>query len=311
MKFVKIAIVLLLVSAIGFFYLYIPSTIKVSSFKLSSSHELSILRLMNNNAHLMKSMAPYYDSIGHKVSINDIDFTATAALSNLAQIDIHSKTMKAKSYLAVNHITRDSAAINWFFEFKTGLNPLQRLADYQEAVKIKKSIETLLNTINSYVEQPVNIYGLDIKEVTLQDTVLITTKFVSKQLPTNAQIYKAADELNGYLKNFNRKVLNNPMVTVLENPTNDYTIMVGISIDGEIKETDKYRIKKMPVNGKMYVADVRGGFLNIKNGYTALKSYLVDSKRPSPAVPFELLVNDRRQVADSTQWETRIYYPVM
>jgi len=67
----------------------------------------------------------------------------------------------------------------------------------------------------------------------------------------------------------------------------------------------------MPVNGKMFVAEVAGGSSTIQNGYSALKNYLLDSKRPSPAVPFELLINDRRQITDSAKWQTRLYYPVM
>jgi len=49
----------------------------------------------------------------------------------------------------------------------------------------------------------------------------------------------------------------------------------------------------------------------IQNGYAALKNYLLDAKRPSPAVPFELLINNRRQITDSSKWQTRIFYPVM
>ncbi len=311
MKYLKIAIVLIVLSTISFFYLYIPSTIKVSTFKLSASHELSVLRLINDQKKLVESMSSYYDSNAHNINVNGIQFTVSAALSNLVQIDIISKDIKTKSYISVNSLNRDSAAINWFFEIPTTFNPLKRLSDYQEAIKIKKATEQLLISINNYVEHPINVYGYDIKEVTLSDTLLITTKFISKQLPTNTQVYNAVDGLNKYLGSFNRKRLNNPMVTVLENPTNDYTIMVGISIDGEVKETDNYRIKRMPVNGKMFVADIKGGFSNIQNGYSALKTYLLDAKRPSPAVPFELLLNDRRKVADSSQWLTRIYYPVM
>jgi hypothetical protein len=119
------------------------------------------------------------------------------------------------------------------------------------------------------------------------------------------------DALNNYLKKFDRNVLNNPMITILENPTKDFTVMVGISIDGTIRETDKFSIKRMPVNGKMFVTEVTGGSLAIQNGYSALKNYLLDAKRPSPAVPFELLMNNRRQIIDSTKWQTRLYYPVM
>lgn len=311
MKYLKIAFVLLVIAAISFFYLYIPSTIKVSSFKLSASHELSVLRLINDQGNLAKSMHAYYDSNTHKIKVNDIQFTISGALSNLVQIDVASKNINTKSFISVNSINKDSSAINWFFDIATSLNPIKRFKDYQEAIDIKKATEQLLVSINDFVEHPVNIYGFDIKEVTLSDTVLVTTKFISKQLPTNMQIYTAVEGLNKYLTGFNKKALNNPMVTVLENPTKDYTIMVGISIDGEIAQTDTYRIKRMPVNGKMFVADVKGGFSSIQNGYGALKTFLLDSKRPSPAVPFELLVNDRLQVSDSSQWLTRIYYPVM
>jgi hypothetical protein len=165
--------------------------------------------------------------------------------------------------------------------------------------------------LNTFVEQPKNIYGFDIKEVTLQDTVLITTKFVNKNLPSNEQIYTQVTALNNYLTKYQKKAINNPMVTVLENSTNDYTIMVGISINGEIPETNQYRIKRMPVNGKMFIADVEGGNKNVLAGYSALKNYLIDSKRPSPAVPFELHLTNRNQIKDSTEWKTRIYYPVM
>jgi len=87
--------------------------------------------------------------------------------------------------------------------------------------------------------------------------------------------------------------------------------MVGLSINSIIPETEKFRLKRMPVNGKMFIADVTGGHTSIQNAYDALKNYLLDAKRPSPAVPFELLLIDRRLNSDSTKWQTRIYYPVM
>ena len=101
------------------------------------------------------------------------------------------------------------------------------------------------------------------------------------------------------------------MVTILDNQTYDYTVMVGLSINSRVPETEKFRLKRMPVNGKMFIANVTGGDFKILKGYEALKNYLLDAKRPSPAVPFELLTNDRRINSDSTKWETRIYYPVM
>ena len=311
MKYLKIAIPVVLFTSIGLFYFLIPSTIKISTFLVSNTHELTAIRLLNDPSLFVKSMSKHYDSNRHKFIIDDIEFTPKAALSNIIEIDVATKALQTKSFITANAVTKETAAIHWFAEIKTSWNPFQRWNDYQEAVKLKKATAQLLNQLNTFVEQPVNIYGWDIKEISLKDTTLISTKFISKQLPSTSQVYSIADALTLYLNGFHKQAANDPMVTVLENPTNDYTIMVGLSFNGTIPETANYRIKRMPTNGKMFVADIIGGPVTIQNGYAALKTYLLDSKRPSPAVPFELLKTNRRQVTDTSKWETRIYYPVM
>jgi hypothetical protein len=311
MKYLKMVAAVIIIGLVSYIYLYIPTTLKISTFKVVNAFEMTVTRIINDSSLLQKSMSRSYDANQHKIIVNGITFNIKPALSNIVEIEIDSKNIKTKSFLTANDVTKETTALNWFLEFKTNWNPIQRIKDYQQALEIKKATSILLNSISDFVVQPKNIYGLDIKEVTLQDTVLITSKFISKTHPTNDQIYKEADALNSYLSNFQKKPQNNPMVTILENPTNDFTVMVGISINGEIPETANFRIKKMPVNGKMFVGEITGGTSKIVASYHALKTFLLDSKRPSPAVPFELLLNDRRQVLDSTQWKTRIYYPVM
>jgi effector-binding domain-containing protein len=311
MKYARLVMTLLILSSVIGFYWLIPSTIKVSTFKVTGAHELSILRLINNQDLTFKSMSAFKDKSDNQIKIDDIHFSLNNVLSNLIQVDITTDKIKTKSFITVNSINRDSAAIHWFFEIKSGWNPINRWNDYQEAKKIKNATAQLLNEIKSFVEQPINVYGFDIKEISLKDTLLIVTKFKCDKRPTNAQIYTAADELSKYLNQFNLKAINNPMVTILDNQTYDYTVMVGLSIDSKIPETEKYTLKRMPVNGKMFVAEVTGGNTAIQNGYSALKNYLLDAKRPSPAVPFELLMNDRRQITDSAKWQTKLYYPVM
>ena len=311
MKYARLVMTLLILSSVICFYWLIPSTIKVSTFKLTGAHELTILRLINNHDLTFKSMSNFKDKSNNQIKVDDIYFSLNNVLSNLIQVDITTDKLKTKSFITVNSINKDSAAIHWFFEIKSDWNPLHRWSDYQEAKKIKNATAQLLNEIKTFVEQPVNIYGFDIKEISLKDTLLMVTKFKCDKRPTNAQIYNAADELSKYMNQFNVKAINNPMVTILDNQTYDYTVMVGLSIDSKIPETEKFTLKRMPVNGKMFVAEVTGGSSTIQNGYSALKNYLLDSKRPSPAVPFELLINDRRQITDSAKWQTRLYYPVM
>lgn len=311
MKYLKIALITSMVAVIGYLYLFIPTHIKVSNFTESKSPELRVVRLIDNHALLTKTVGKYYDSTTKKISIDNVEFTLNNALSNMIQINVQTSRLQLKSFITVNANSKETSTISWFCDFQTSYNPIQRWLDYNEAVKIKKASATLIQHINEFVQQPVNVYGFDIKEITLKDTILISTKFPSKSRPTNEQIYKAAKELTAYLKSYHKTALENPMVTVLENSANDFTVMVGISIDGEIPTNEKFSIKKMPVFGKMFVADVTGNQSAINNGYAAVKLFLLDSKRPTPAVPFELLINDRQSVLDSTQWKTRIFYPVM
>jgi effector-binding domain-containing protein len=311
MKYLKIALFTSIVAIFGYLYLFIPTNIKVSNFIDSKSPELRVVRLIDNHALLTKSVGKYYDSTTKKIIIDNVEFTLNNALSNMIQINVNTSRLQLKSFITANSVTKETSTISWFCDFQTSYNPLQRWLDYNEAVKIKKASATLIQHINEFVEHPINVYGFDIKEITLKDTILISTKFVSKSMPTNEQIYKAAKELTAYLKSYNKTALENPMVTVFENNTNNFTVRVGISIDGEIPANEKFTIKKMPVFGKMFVTDVTGNQSTIRDGYAAVKLFLLDSKRPSPAVPFELLINDRQSILDSSQWKTRIFYPVM
>ena len=311
MKYSKLAITLLIITAIISFYLLIPSNIKVSSYTVAKSYELTILRLITNHDLMTKSLSEFKDSSGKNFKLNDIQFTLNTALSNIIEIDISSDQLKTKSFVSVSPLNKETAAIYWFFDIKTSWNPIKRWNEYQQAIKIKKATNQLLDQMKTFVEQPINIYGFEIKEVSLKDTLLVVTNFKSGQRPTNEAIYKGSDELTNYLSQFGKKAINNPMVTILDNQTYDYTVMIGLSIDSKVPENAKFRLKRMPVNGKMFVANVTGGYATIQNGYSALRNYLLDSKRPSPAVPFELLVNDRRETIDSAKWKTLIYYPVM
>ena len=157
MKYLKIAIPVVLLTSIGLFYFLIPTTITISTFQVSNTHDLTATRLLNNPALLAKSMAPHYDSNQHKIIIDQIEFTPNVAMSNIIELDVATKALQTKSFITANAVTKETAAIHWFAEIKTSWNPVQRWKDYQEAVKIKKATAQLLKQLNAFVEQPVNI----------------------------------------------------------------------------------------------------------------------------------------------------------
>ena len=101
------------------------------------------------------------------------------------------------------------------------------------------------------------------------------------------------------------------MITLVNKTEGKHITMIGLSIDGEIPSTNEFVIKLMPPHGKMYITEVIGGQSTIDKAYQSLHNYQVDSKNPMPALPFELLITNRLKVADTSQWKTRIYFPVM
>ena len=173
MKYLKIALFTSIVAIFGYLYLFIPTNIKVSNFIDSKSPELRVVRLIDNHALLTKSVGKYYDSTSKKIIIDNVEFTLNNALSNMIQINVNTSRLQLKSFITANSVTKETSTISWFCDFQTSYNPLQRWLDYNEAVKIKKASATLIQHINEFVEHPINVYGFDIKEITLKDTILI------------------------------------------------------------------------------------------------------------------------------------------
>src|SRR6266487_3596951 len=43
----------------------------------------------------------------------------------------------------------------------------------------------------------------------------------------------------------------------------------------------------------------------------AIEKYMDDHFLSAPAIPFEILITDRNKEADTSKWETKIFYPSM
>jgi hypothetical protein len=57
--------------------------------------------------------------------------------------------------------------------------------------------------------------------------------------------------------------------------------------------------------------EVTGGPFAINSGHIAIGNYMNDRFLSAPAIPFEILVTDRRQEPDTAKWKTTIFHPSM
>jgi hypothetical protein len=117
------------------------------------------------------------------------------------------------------------------------------------------------------------------------------------------------EELEKYIALQNSKVLNAPIVNLFTDNNKEYEAMVAIATDRDLPSNNKYFLKNMML-GNIMVAKVKGDRKRIDECIQAMKYYISDYKKSSPAIYFERLITDRLAEKDSTQWVTTINYPI-
>ena len=188
-------------------------------------------------------------------------------------------------------------------------NPYTRLQYFFGRMQLEKQLEQQISSVKQFAEKDANVYGMNIAQVKVMDSVLISVRQQFAAVPATNEIYEMINGLKQYLKSQGAMEANHPMLH-MEQRSKGYDVMVAIPLNKSIAETDRYRIKRM-VLGNILEAEVRGGPGTVRQAMLELEHYRTDHKKISPAIPFELLVTDRSMEPDSTKWITRLYYPVI
>ncbi len=305
------AILIAVVVFVSCIYIFIPSKIVVSNVKYIRAYQDHVLKFLKDSAMLntwWHSVATPEDS-GY--TYKGYTYRVTKSLSDLVEISIKSPKINTTSLLVCVHIYLDSSAIQWRTEINTSANPFTRLSQYYTATDLKASMYGLMNSMKEYLDHAKNIYGIDVKEIQLKDSLLISSKIQTKAYPTVNEVYAQVNKLKDYAASRQATVTNLPMLNVTKLGPADYQVMVGVPINKTIAETNELRLKHMPYGGNMLTANIQGGDGAIQAGLEKLYEYMMDAKRTSPAIPFQLMITDRSAEPDTSKWITRLYYPVM
>jgi len=306
-----IAFFILLGLSICSIYILIPSKITVSSVRYIKAYHNTVLKFLTDN----QKMNEWLQSVSNKnekgYTYKGFNYSIIRTLSNITEFTINSDKINVKSNLISQNVYLDSSVIQWATEIEAGWSPFERLSKYNEARRLKKSMSSLMDQMKIYLDNSANMYGIVIKETQLKDSVVITIKIKTSLLPGVKEVYNQVKKLSDYAESKSASATNSPMLSVNKMDENHYESMIGFPINKIIAETKDIRIKRMPYGGNMFVADVKGGPYSIQKGLANLGIYLIDSKRTSPAIPFELMLTDRLKETDTAKWITRLYYPIM
>jgi predicted transcriptional regulator YdeE len=176
-------------------------------------------------------------------------------------------------------------------------------------LKDKSDFTKFLQQIQVVFSSTEKTYGFNIERQRVPNSSYISVKQSFTHSPTTEEIYSMIQELEKYIASQNSNVANAPIVNIYTDNNKEYEVMVAIATDRDLPSNTKYSLKNMML-GNIMVAEVKGDRKKIDECIQAMKYYISDYKKSSPAIYFERLITNRLAEKDSTQWITTINYPI-
>ncbi|MCW3118532.1 MAG: hypothetical protein JWM28_2614 [Chitinophagaceae bacterium] len=299
----------ILVVSFSGLYLMIPGKLHVSQVQFFQVPPGPVVRGFNDVSKRKEWWPGQLKN--HTANYDGLSFTIPALYETYLQTVIINTgiTDTVNSLISANVHAYDSSYLYWECTLNCTLSPVNRIQQYLKARKIKKSMDSILNSFSSYASTLKNIYDLSIQTVRVTDSVLISEKREFAVYPGTTQVYDLIHSLNNYIQEQDGKQTGFPMIHITQTDTHHFSLMAAIPINKTIKENDDKKIKKLLYDGNLLMAEVKGGIFSIDKAFQKLELYKEDYKLISPAIPYQSLITDRTKVTDTSQWVTRIYYP--
>jgi hypothetical protein len=233
---------------------------------------------------------------------------ANASMDQIA-VGIQLSDAYVTSALLAAQSANDSLLLIWETPMYTGSGPIDRVRLWSERHKLEADMMRILYNLRGLMERPADLYGFDMVTGTMTDSVLLTTSFETAVAPTMAGIYTRIDVLKAYAASANAAPTNAPMLYVRK-PQNGfpYLVQVGLPVNKWLTDQDNIKIKRM-VLGNNLSTTVVGPPAVINQAFEAMRNYINDHSLAMPAIPYELMLNNRL-TTDSSQWQTRIVFPI-
>ncbi|MBT9484693.1 hypothetical protein [Sediminibacterium sp.] len=192
---------------------------------------------------------------------------------------------------------------------KLSYNPILRFKQFLSLNAAEDDSKRLLYQIQDYFSDVLKVYGYPIEMQKVPNSSYVSTKQTYDHEPTSDEIYALIDEVNEFIAGVEVKIVNFPIMNVFKEDSTNYTLMVAVATERDIPSSGKFMLKNMML-GNIVVCEVTGDKTVIQKCNEAVKNYVQDYRKTSPAISFERLITNRRTIRDSTKWRTTINYPV-
>jgi hypothetical protein len=313
MKKILIALVTVVLLFFAFVYFYIPGQIEFKATKYAVVSPSAAVRVLSkevnwhkwwpqqNEKHQADSIFQYENS----------SFIINRQLYNAFKIDIIKGEDSIHSLLNLVPTGFDSTQLHWNAVMISSLNPFKRLSKYWRVTETERQMEFILSSLAKFLEAQENIYGMQIRREIVQDTLLVFKEELSEVYPSTASVYGIVTKLRGEIKKAGASETNVPMLNVIEVEPGKYRVMVAIPVNREFALTDDSISFRRMVQGWILVSEIKGGPSVIKKAKSEMSNYVNDYSKIPIALPFESMVTNRLLETDTSNWKTRLYFPVV
>lgn len=310
-----VSLLLIVIVLVASTYVFIPSKISVLSASYVGGSENSSARYLVDSAK-WKQWWSLKDSAGNSLPYengffisNGDTFSLARTLHMSADIVIKHGSDTTNSNVILIAQNNDSCILQWRCSLEAGSDPVIRFKQYRKAVALKKSIDMVIRHFRAFAENPENVYGLKLIRSSTKDTLFISNKVVYPVNPGTVEIYKQVQQLQAYIEKNGAVQSGNPIYNATKLDATHYQLMVAVPVNKVMTGDAAYSFKRM-IPGSFIVTEVKGGDWTIENASTNLDLFFSDYSKTSMAMNFRMLVTNRLETPDSTQWVTRLYHPV-
>ena len=303
-------IVLLLICS----YVFIPRQLEISKIGYAKCNINGAFRVLSDRTSWPKWW-PGKDGLIKNNSKGKIFFFKktgyhlTEKYYNSIQVQIKTGYSTIQSKINLIKLDVDSVVLIWKCEIPTGINPVSRFLKYREAENIKNDMTVILDSLGTFLDDKINVYGINLHVVMSKDSTMVLTKSFTHHYPTTSEVYKLVENLKKYIAGQLAKENNFPMLHVKILPDSTFETMVAIPVNRELAGNGSITFSRF-VPWKVLTAEVKGGNKTVEEALHQMKVFISDFQISSMAIPFQSLVTDRSKEPDTSKWITRIYTPV-
>jgi hypothetical protein len=178
--------------------------------------------------------------------------------------------------------------------------------------KFKADFEASLRKLPEYLRNPARIYGYDIREITVTDTVFL---FSSRRIPKNRFSEESKDMYEKLIASAERLGVQYNGVRIFHYDDSEpgiRSIYAGIGIDRPVEtgKDDEVKCKQMPFKHHLLAVDYEGPYLGMPDILQAMDRYRADHGKASMAIPFHKYMQEGYGFTDSQRVRMRVCYPV-